>query len=177
MAPMSAMTRTQSPTETRGLCRRTPRRAMGIGPGPARARAATRTAAKPIRMRQTTPTSRAPRKRGARSLTVRPSCPVAAQPHSLSSRTASLFRTLTLCLRVPTACVYCRRSVSQENFPKVPGQLAGAGVDYCHGRGLQQRRAQWHACGRPLLGWGDKTSVWLIIFIWAATAYDMRPRM
>lgn len=73
---------------------------------------------------------------------------------SLSPGLPSLFRTLTLCLRVPTACVYCRRSVSQENFPKVPGQLAGAGVDYCHGRGLQQRRAQWHACGRPLFGVG-----------------------
>lgn len=32
-----------------------------------------------------------------------------------------VFRTLTLCLRVPIACVYCRRSVSEENFPVWPG--------------------------------------------------------
>lgn len=87
-----------------------------------------------------------------------------------------IFRALTLCLRVPTACVYCRRSVSQENFPIVAGQLAAVGADYCPGRGLQQRLAQWHACGRPFLG-GGNSNAWLILFFWTITAYDMRPRM
>lgn len=88
MAPTSAMTKTtpSRPTETPGPCRRTPCRAMEIGRGPARVRAATRTAAKPTRMRQTTPTSRAPRKRGARSLMVRLSFfpPLPPKPRSLS---------------------------------------------------------------------------------------------